>query len=97
MPVRPALDLLEGEQTRFRWILADPPYDAPEIPWLLGRLGSGALLENGGGLVLEARTSVTAPERSGVLRRTRDRKIGDTILLFYVAGPAGEVRPGGGD
>jgi 16S rRNA (guanine966-N2)-methyltransferase len=90
LPVARALRILEGEGASFRWILADPPYDSPDVVGLLARLGESPLLAQGGGVVLEARASAGIAERRGALRCRRERRAGGTVLLFYDREPAPE-------
>lgn len=94
MPVRRALALLEREEIRFRWILADPPYGHEDVAGLLERLGSSGLLEAGDGLVLESRAQDRIPDQAGGLREVRLRVVGETALHFYrrSAGAGGDAR-----
>ena len=97
--VHRALALLSGEGKSFRWILADPPYDNSEVPALMEFLGAAGcvLFAPGGALALEGRAPARWPIEVGLLRRYRERVVGDTVLCFYerIAG-AGAILPGVG-
>lgn len=102
MTVARALALLSAEGITFRWILADPPYDNPEVLDLLATLGAPdcPLLREGAGLALECRVSTSLAERAGLLLRRRTRVVGETALHFYVrvgAAPAAGSSAAGGD
>ena len=70
----------------FDMILADPPYDREGKSGWLGRLllalEEGGMLTSGGLLIFEQSASENVPEQSG-WSLLRDRKYGDTRLLFF--------------
>lgn len=89
--VSAALPRLVTAGRRFRCIFSDPPYDSPDGPAVLHRLGRVApnLLEPEGILVWEARSADPLPDRVEHLCRRRTRPVGGTALHFYALALAG--------
>src|SRR6266850_588951 len=75
-----AIDDLHGDP--FDIMIFDPPYDEqPEYDLA----SAGALLANGGIIVLEHARRRSVPEAFGGVRRTREVISGDSALAFYEA------------
>lgn len=64
-------------------VFADPPYDMADLEGLLTAIGEQGLLGADGVLVLEHAQKRSVPEVVGPLRRTREKKYGETRLSFY--------------
>jgi 16S rRNA (guanine(966)-N(2))-methyltransferase RsmD len=79
-----ALQALADDGRRFDVVYLDPPY-ASELYEPLARLAGERLLAEGGVVVLEHFHKRALPERIGALARTRQKRIGDHCLSFYVA------------
>ena len=83
-------DIYCSEVTEFvkqageKWdlVFLDPPYNT-DYPRILHLLGSLALLNEEGLLVVEHHHKTELPETTGKLRRTRVLKQGDSSLSFY--------------
>ncbi len=71
----------------FAIVFLDPPYEAPDLPDLLG--SAAILVAPGGILVLEHRTSITvsASPTAGGLRLFRHYRHGDTTLTTFLRDP----------
>lgn len=98
MPVARALTQLDRQGARFELVFADPPYAAGAYEGLLERLGgvageqglkpqsqgaAGALLANGALVVLEHFRKLAMPAAVGMLRRSWQRRVGETIFTAY--------------
>jgi 16S rRNA G966 N2-methylase RsmD len=75
-----AIDDLHGDP--FDIMIFDPPYDEQPEDDLAS---AGALLANGGIIVLEHARRRSVPEALGGVRRTREVISGDSALAFYEA------------
>ena len=65
---------------RFDLVLLDPPYDRPSSDALAG---VERVVAPGGLVIIEHARKRRAPERAGVLERTRELSSGDSALTFY--------------
>ena len=80
-------------------VMLDPPYGGEAARAVLAALGSPGALKRGARVVVEHHRRDELPERAGSLRRTRERRYGETVVSTYEAAPepapeAGEeVRP----
>lgn len=86
-PVRSALPLLLAHAP-FQWVFADPPYKSEELPFLLDRFATAALLAPHGLFIVEraARDADSLAESllsPSCLKLCDRRQYGDTALLFY--------------
>jgi 16S rRNA (guanine(966)-N(2))-methyltransferase RsmD len=81
-----AVESLMRAGERFRLIFLDPPYEGPLAARTLDSLGTGALLEPRGLVVVQHLTKVSLPESIGVLRRFKTRRFGETTLTFFRSG-----------
>jgi len=76
-------------------VVADPPYDRPELlAAVLGSLGAGSpgaggLLAPGAHVVVKHFWRDRPPDRVGLLGSERERRVGETALTFYRAAAAG--------
>lgn len=84
-----AAAFLAGPHELFDVVFADPPYELP-VGRILEELAAGPLLKPGGLLVLEHTRRQETPEAIGRLRRTDQRKYGDSMLSFYRETAAGQ-------
>jgi 16S rRNA (guanine(966)-N(2))-methyltransferase RsmD len=85
-----SLELLAGRGATFQVAFLDPPYDAGRIDLLVTAIGRR--LDPGGVLVVEhrSRTEIEPAEGSGLLRRPKAYRHGDTTLTLLVTTPAEE-------
>ena len=67
-------------------VFLDPPYGQPEaLLRALERLGQGdGVVARQGLVVAQHQAKVTLPEQAGDLRAVQARKLGDTVLRFYM-------------
>ncbi len=84
-----AISWLAGEGRSagpFAVVLADPPYDRPELLHdglrAIAEAGPGGLLAEGGVVVAKHFGKATMPARIGLLRSVRERRFGETALTF---------------
>ena len=75
--------LRQGDTDRWDLVFLDPPYKTDYLR-ILELLGSKAVLNEGGLLVVEHHHKTELPETTGNLARTRTLKQGDSSLSFYV-------------
>ena len=80
---RRALDLLGRRKIVFDIVFADPPYQSRFGQHVLSRVADSNLLESEGLLIIEHATSVDLPTGLGDLKRTDQRRYGETVLSFY--------------
>ena len=80
---RTAIGALGDQGMQFDVVYLDPPYDSDLYEPLLGVLGEGALLAEGGVVVAEHFHKRALPETIGALTRTREKRVGDHFLSFY--------------
>jgi 16S rRNA (guanine966-N2)-methyltransferase len=75
----------EEDRPRFRVVVVDPPYDAPDgLTAALEALGSSrGLLDPGAVVVAKHFWRDQPPARIGLLASVRARRFGDTALTFY--------------
>ncbi len=84
---RDALAALAGFDragARFDIIFFDPPYDSDLYEPVLERLGEGAALSEGGLVVAEHFHKRPLPATIGPLVRSRQVRVGDHVLSFYL-------------
>ena len=81
--------LREGE--RFHWIFLDPPYAAAEMQRALG--ATGPLCAKDATVVAEHDVRNVPAEAVGSLRRSDQRRWGDTCVSFYEPSGAVEALP----
>jgi 16S rRNA (guanine(966)-N(2))-methyltransferase RsmD len=75
--------LRQWDGEKWDLVFFDPPYKTDYLR-ILGLLGSGKILNDGGLLVAEHHHKTELPETTGNLTRTRILKLGDSSLSFYV-------------
>jgi predicted O-methyltransferase YrrM len=80
---RTALGALGDQGLQFDVVYLDPPYDSDLYEPLLGLLGAGPLLAEGGVVVAEHFHKRALPETIGALTCTRMKRVGDHRLSFY--------------
>jgi len=83
---RTAIGALADQGMRFDVVYLDPPYDSDLYEPLLGLIGEGPLLAEGGVVVAEHFHKRPLPETIGALNRTRVKRVGDHCLSFYSHG-----------
>lgn len=81
MSVERALAHLAGRA--FDLVFADPPYALRAVPRTVDALALGRLVK--GTLCIEHDRREQAPVEAGALKRTDERRFGDTVLTFYAA------------
>lgn len=72
-------------------VLMDPPYGEPGLDGLLVALGSGALVKEGGSLVVEHGRRSSLPADVAGLVRVKARRHGDTDISIYRRRRPGET------
>ncbi len=92
-PVKAALQRLARERARFDLVLVDPPYAAGEAQAVLEAVAREGLLDPAGTLVLETDRRHD-PDPVAGLRRTDERRYGDTQLIWFA--PEGDTSQRGG-
>jgi 16S rRNA (guanine966-N2)-methyltransferase len=85
MPVARALPRLSADGRRFALVFADPPYAVEAVSDVVRGVGEGALLAEGGTLVVEHGKRESGPEVLAGLRLTEARRFGDTVVSLYRA------------
>jgi len=83
MPVARALPRLSSEGRRFSLVFADPPYAVAAAEEVVRGVGEGALLTEGGTLVVEHGRREAAPELLAGLGRVDSRRFGDTVVSLF--------------
>jgi len=68
---------------KFDIIFIGAPYGSPNLEKALEELAEGDLLKSEGVIVAEHRFKHTLSPEFGVLRKVREARYGDTILVFY--------------
>jgi 16S rRNA (guanine966-N2)-methyltransferase len=81
---RVALASLADTGVRFDIVFLDPPYDSPLYEEVLEQIGRTHLLQAGGVVVAEHFHKRVLPETIGGLVRSREVRIGDHRLSFYL-------------
>jgi 16S rRNA (guanine966-N2)-methyltransferase len=84
MKLPQAFERMGGVLKSANLILLDPPYGGDEARLILSALG-GMPLEPGTRVVAEHHSRDVLPETSGTLRRTRQRRYGETMVSFYTS------------
>jgi 16S rRNA (guanine966-N2)-methyltransferase len=79
-----AFERMGGVLKSANLILVDPPYGGDEARLVLSALG-GMPLEPGTRVVAEHHSRDLLPETSGTLRRTKQRRYGETMVSFYTS------------
>ncbi len=76
---------LAGEAARFDLVIVDPPYAETNLrATILAALGApDSPLAPGATVIATGRWRSPAPERAGLLRSTRSRRFGETLVTFY--------------
>jgi 16S rRNA (guanine(966)-N(2))-methyltransferase RsmD len=96
MPVARALAQLAAAGRRFDGVLLDPPYEQGLVQPTLTLLDEGALVQDGGWVVVEHGRDEAPPARLGGLVQRVHRCYGDTwIALFVVERSAETVHDNG--
>ncbi len=85
VPVERAVSDLGRAGRVFDLIFADPPYAARVVQTLLEGVTTNGLLREGGTLVVEHDKREDAPEALLGLRRTDQRRFGDTLVSFFTS------------
>ena len=85
MPVARALPRLSADGRRFALVFADPPYAVEAVADVVRGVGEGALLAEGGTLVVEHGKRESGPEVLAGLRLMEARRFGDTVVSLYRA------------
>lgn len=85
MPVARALQRLSADGRRFALVFADPPYAVEAVADVVRGVGEGALLAEGGTLVVEHGKRESGPEVLAGLRLMEARRFGDTVVSLYRA------------
>ena len=68
----------------FDLIYLDPPFTVPELfPQVMDALSNGALVREGGSVVIRSRQELSMPERAGVLEKVREKRYGISTVHFY--------------
>jgi 16S rRNA (guanine966-N2)-methyltransferase len=67
-------------------VFADPPYNMDAWESLMGHLGTGSLMRDGGIAVIEYRHGASVMEEYGGLVETARRRYGDTAISIFRAG-----------
>jgi len=83
MPVARAVPRLAAEGRRFALIFADPPYAEEAVAEVVGAVGKGRLLADGGTLLVEHGRREVAPDTAPGLQRVDSRRFGDTVVSLY--------------
>lgn len=83
-PVRVALRSLAANGCAFDLICLDPPYDKGLVAKVLSQLADGVLLREGGVVVAEHSPREEVSHSYGDLRRTEQRRYGETVLSFFM-------------
>jgi 16S rRNA (guanine(966)-N(2))-methyltransferase RsmD len=84
MPVARALAALRAEGRRFGGVFVDPPYDRGWVDQTLALLEKGAMVAEGGWVVVEHGRDEEPPARVGALVRADGRRYGDTRIELFV-------------
>lgn len=79
----PVLARLRAAGEAFDCIFLDPPYAEDLATQCIERLAPGAVLRENGVLVVQAFHKTALPDRAGVLRRTWQRRYGESSLTLY--------------
>lgn len=92
-----ALRALAAAGERFDLVIVDPPYaDAGLRRAVLAILGSpAAALHAGATVVVTGHWREPPPDEVGLLRSSRARRFGETLVTFYRYGPGGAAPPAG--
>jgi 16S rRNA (guanine(966)-N(2))-methyltransferase RsmD len=88
MPVSRAMGRLGAAERRFGGVFLDPPYDRGWVHRSLVQLDEAGLVRPGGWVVVEHGREEEPSERIGTLRRSDQRRYGDTRIAFFTAAPA---------
>jgi 16S rRNA (guanine966-N2)-methyltransferase len=80
------LATLEREDRRFAVVFLDPPYASPDGAAALEALARGVCLLPGAVVVAQRATKTPWGDATGVLRRWKDRRFGETTLTFFRGG-----------
>ncbi|KKK57241.1 hypothetical protein LCGC14_3056470, partial [marine sediment metagenome] len=64
-------------------VFLDPPYGSGELDLSIPLLGSGAALSDSAIVIAEHARLETLPDESGVLRKHKEYRYGDTRLALY--------------
>ncbi|MDA8168743.1 MAG: 16S rRNA (guanine(966)-N(2))-methyltransferase RsmD [Nitrospiraceae bacterium] len=73
------------EGVRADIVFLDPPYASGELEKILPRITSEKVLAEGAVVIAEHSSKVSLPEETGILRKKKVYKYGDTSLTLYVA------------
>ncbi|HYL79452.1 MAG TPA: 16S rRNA (guanine(966)-N(2))-methyltransferase RsmD [Candidatus Acidoferrum sp.] len=82
--VLPALRKLQEAGEVFGYVFLDPPYAADQAVRCIETLAPGPLLSENALLVVQAFHKTVLPGQAGVLRRSEQRRYGESALTFYV-------------
>ncbi|AAM24706.1 N6-adenine-specific methylase [Caldanaerobacter subterraneus subsp. tengcongensis MB4] len=78
-----ALEIFHKKSVKFDIIFLDPPYYQNLAEKALRRIGSLEVLKEGGIVIAEVHKRDELKERYGKLKKVRENKYGETILMFY--------------
>jgi 16S rRNA (guanine(966)-N(2))-methyltransferase RsmD len=78
-----AVTALAARGERFAVVFLDPPYDSARAAPALEAVATGAILTAEAVVVLQHGTKVPPPDATGVLRRWKARRFGETTLTFF--------------
>jgi 16S rRNA (guanine(966)-N(2))-methyltransferase RsmD len=96
MPVARALARLAAAGRRFDGVLLDPPYEQGWVLSTLTLLDEGALVRDGGWVVVDHGRDEVPPARLGGLVQRVHRCYGDTWIALYVVERSAETLHGNG-
>ena len=83
-----ALGALQAAGEAFDYLFLDPPYAADQAIRCIETLAPGALLSENAVLVVQAFHKTNLPDQAGLLRRSGQRRYGESALTFYIKGGA---------
>lgn len=82
--VLPTLGELQEEGETFDCVFLDPPYAAEQAIGCIETLAPGGILSENALLVVQAFHKTALPGQAGVLRRSGQRRYGESALSIYV-------------
>lgn len=78
-----SISTLSAKGKQFDWVYLDPPFDANLYDSCLTQLSDSTILENNATIIAEHFFKETLSDNYGLLKRYREKKIGDSCLSFY--------------
>lgn len=82
--VLPILRELQEAGEAFEYVFLDPPYTTDQAIRCIEALAPGGVLSENALLVVQAFHKTVLPGQAGVLRRSGQRRYGESALTFYV-------------